>query len=125
VKKEVEVEPRLEHLRRPTGRRRQSVAPPDERRSLRSLPSPHPTNEASVAKPSTPPSPPNDTTSPVRDPGLTLLGTVTAAVLSIVALSWLVAVVARWWVLVPAIAIALALTAIVLGVMVRLLNDSE
>jgi hypothetical protein len=119
------VEPRLEHLRRPSRRPRRSPAPADGPRSLRSLPAIPPTREAAGAEPSKPPSPPNEKTSPLRDRGLTLLGTVTAAALSIVALSWLVAVVARWWILVPAMAIALTLTAIVLGVMVRLLNDSE
>jgi hypothetical protein len=43
--------------------------------------------------------------------------------LTIVALAWLVAVVGRWWILVPVMAVALALTAIVLVVMVRLLDD--
>jgi hypothetical protein len=89
------------------------------------LPALRPTKATTGAKPSTPPSPPSEKASPLRDRGLTLLGTVTAAVLSIVAVSWLVAVVGRWWILVPAMAIALALTAIVLGVMIRLLDDSE
>jgi len=52
-----------------------------------------------------------------------LLATVTAAMLSIVGLAWLVAAIGRWWILVPVMAVALALTAIVLVVMVRLLAD--
>jgi hypothetical protein len=60
---------------------------------------------------------------PLRDPGLTLLGTAAAAMLSIVALAWLVGVVDHWWILIPVVAVALALTGLVLAVATHLLND--
>ena len=53
------------------------------------------------------------------------MGTLTGAMLSIVALAWIVAVVGRWWILIPVMAVSLALTTIVFVVMVRLLNDGE
>ena len=69
------------------------------------------------------PPPLDDKSTPLRDRGVTLLGTVTAAMLTIVALAWLVAVVGRWWILVPVMAVALALTAVVIACMLRLLDD--
>src|SRR3954451_23365238 len=66
-----------------------------------------------------------DADAPLGDPGVTLLGTLIAAMLSIVAMAWIVAAVGRWWVLIPVMAVSLTLTAIVLLVMVRLLDDGE
>jgi hypothetical protein len=60
---------------------------------------------------------------PLRDAGTTLLGAVSSAVLTIVAVAWLVGAVDRGWILIPAIGVALALTAIVLAVVLRLLDE--
>jgi hypothetical protein len=114
---------RLAHLRRPARRPHQAAAAPALRRSARVPPPVRPTHEDSGTRP--PASPSDDTGTPLRDRGVTLLGTVTAAMLSIVALAWIVAVVERWWILVPVMAVSLALTVIVLVVMGRLLDDDE
>jgi hypothetical protein len=54
-----------------------------------------------------------------------LLGAFTAAMLSIVALVVLVGAIDRWWILVPVMAIDLAVTAVVLAMMTSLLNDGD
>ena len=69
------------------------------------------------------PKPPPRVEDEAGDPGTTLLATVSAAMLSVVALAWLVGAVDRWWILVPVVAVALVLTAGVLTVVVRLLDD--
>jgi hypothetical protein len=93
------------------------------RRPHQSAPAVRPTREHLDPRPPALPPPSDDKSTTLRDPGVTLLGTVTAATLTIVGLAWLVAVVGRWWILAPVMAVALALTAIVLLVMVRLLDD--
>jgi hypothetical protein len=117
------VRPRLAPLRQPARRRHQSSAPPDERRSVRARAAVRPIRHDTAPRPPAPPPTLDDEGTPLRDRGVTLLGTVTAAMLTIVALAWLVAVVGRWWILAPVMAVALALTAIVLVVMIRLLDD--
>jgi hypothetical protein len=49
--------------------------------------------------------------------------TVSAAMLLIVALAWLVGAVDHWWILIPVVAAALALAVLVLAVVMRLLDD--
>ena len=75
-------------------------------------------------QPAMPAERPDQATS-LRDPGIALLTTVTGAMLGVVALAWLVGAVDRWWILIPVIAAALALTAIVLTMVTRLLNDAD
>jgi hypothetical protein len=62
---------------------------------------------------------------PIRDRGLTLLIVFTTAMLVIVGLAAITAVVGRWWILVPVMAVDLAATAAVLGSVARLMNDGD
>jgi hypothetical protein len=62
-------------------------------------------------------------TAPLRDPGIGLLAVFTASMLLIVGLVCLVGGIDRWWVLIPVMTIDLAVTAAVLAVMLRLLDD--
>jgi hypothetical protein len=62
---------------------------------------------------------------PLRDRGISLLATFTAAMLLIVALVCVVGSVDRWWILIPVMAIDFAVTGALLAVMVRLLDGSE
>jgi hypothetical protein len=116
VEKKAKLGLRLVRVPQPARRPHQGAAPPDAHRSVRPRSALNRTGEDTDPKP-------RGTSGPLRDRGVTLLGTVTVAMLSIVGLAWLVAAVGRWWVLVPVMAVALALTAIVLAVMVRLLAD--
>jgi membrane protein YdbS with pleckstrin-like domain len=70
-----------------------------------------------------PTSQPADEAGPLRDRGMTLLATVACAMLPIVALAWLVGAIDHWWVLIPVIALVLALTAVVLVMITRLLDE--
>jgi hypothetical protein len=62
---------------------------------------------------------------PLRDRGIGLLTVFTAAMLAIVALVCLVGSVDRWWILIPVMVIDLAVTALVLAMMIRLLDDGS
>jgi hypothetical protein len=62
---------------------------------------------------------------PLRDRGVSLMTIFTGAMLLIVALVCLVAGVDRWWILIPVMAIDLAVTGAVLAVMARLLDDGS
>jgi hypothetical protein len=61
----------------------------------------------------------------MRDRGVGLLIVFTAGVLVMVALVTLTGAVNRWWILIPVIAIHLAVTAAVLAGIARLLNDAS
>jgi hypothetical protein len=54
-----------------------------------------------------------------------LLATFTVAILGMVSLAVLVGAVDAWWILVPVMAVDFAVTAAVLVMMVRLLNDGR
>jgi hypothetical protein len=64
-------------------------------------------------------------TSPIRDPGLTLLTVFTLAMLLVVGLATITAIVGRWWILIPVMAVDLALTGAMLASVARLLNDGD
>jgi hypothetical protein len=102
------VHPRLEQLRhRPPRPRRGPVEP--------------------VTRPerTSTPAAPDEAERPLRDRGITLLAIFTGAALFIVALVCLVAGVDRWWILIPVMAADLMVTAAVLAVMIRLLDDGS
>ena len=62
---------------------------------------------------------------PIRDRGLSLLIVFTVAMLVMVGLATLTAIVGRWWILVPVMAVDLAIVAAVLASVARLLNDGD
>lgn len=68
---------------------------------------------------------PDSNSSPIRDRGLTLLTVFTTAMLVIVGLAAITAIVGRWWILVPVMAVDLAATAAVLASVARLMNDGD
>ena len=102
------------HLRHPAVHPRASAGPGVARppRTLRARSQRHAPN----------PEPPS-ASDPPRDRGLGLLTVFTASTLLIVGLVCLVGSVDRWWILIPVMAIDLAVTAAVLVVMLRLLDD--
>jgi hypothetical protein len=118
------VEHRLQQLRQPHPRR--GAAPAAARPTRTSIPArPRPSRGAPRPKTS-PASPrPSSDAPPLRDRGISLLAVFTAATLLIVALVCLVAGVDRWWILIPVMAVDLAVTGAVLAVMVRLLGDGS
>jgi hypothetical protein len=97
---------------------RRKIAPPPVRRSQ---PAARTRLDTSLTTRGTP----ADASLPPRDPGITSLSTVTAAMLVIVALAWVVGTVGQWWILIPVVAAALTLTAIVLATVIRLLDDGD
>ena len=116
--------PRVENPRPPLTRRRASTAraraarPPARARPTAAghdRPPPHAGTRAV----------PDSNSPPIRDRGLTLLIVFTAAMLVIVGLAAITAIVGRWWILVPVMAVDLAATAAVLASVVRLLNDGD
>jgi hypothetical protein len=120
------MEPHLERLRLRAPRSRRIARPGSARPPRTSLPelsrrdrdAPQPTSSpASAVASGEPPQ--------LRDRGLSLLTIFTAATLLIVALVCLVAGVDRWWILIPVMAVDLAVTGVVLAVMVRLLDDGS
>jgi hypothetical protein len=122
--KEVVVSPRVENPRPPLTRRRASTArarparPPAPARPTAAghdRPPPHASMRAV----------PDRDPSPIRDRGLTLLIVFTIAMLAIVGLAAITAVVGRWWILVPVMAVDLAATAAVLASVARLMNDGD
>lgn len=64
-------------------------------------------------------------TSPIRDHGLTLLTVFTLAMLLVVGLATITAIVGRWWILIPVMAVDLALTGAMLASVAKLLNDGD
>ena len=56
---------------------------------------------------------------------MSLLTVFTVAMLAIVGLAVLTAIVARWWILIPVMAVDLTVTAAVLATVVRLMNDGD
>lgn len=71
------------------------------------------------------PSVPTRQLAPIRDRGLGLLIVFTAGALVMVALISLTAVVGSWWMLVPVMAVELAVTVAVLASVVRLLDHES
>ncbi len=63
--------------------------------------------------------------SPIRDRGITLLIVFTTAMLVMVGLATLTAVVGRWWILVPVMAVDLAATIAVLASVAKLLSEGD
>jgi hypothetical protein len=120
------VEHRLEHLPQRGPYPRRTAAP----RVARPRRTPVPARPRSSSDPPRPKSSPESVapsseSSPIRDRGISLLAIFTAATLLIVALVCLVGSVDRWWILIPVMAVDLAVTGAVLGVMVRLLDDGS
>jgi hypothetical protein len=108
---------RLVHLRHPAVQPRARAAPgvarpPRTSGIVRALPLWH------APKPEPP-----TASGPLRDRGLGLLAVFTASTFLIVGLVCLVGSIDRWWILIPVMAIDLAVTAAVLAVMIRLLDD--
>ena len=116
---------RLEHLRQPNAYPRRTA--PRVARAPRSSVRAGPRSNGDLPRPKPPPAPvaPSSESSPIRDRGISLLAIFTAATLLIVALVCLVGSVDRWWILIPVMAIDLAVTGAVLAVMVRLLDDGS
>ncbi len=98
--------PRLEHPR-PVARTRRPSATAGAHPRRPSLPTPAP-----VA-------------APLRDRGVGLLAAFTSAMLLIVAMAVLVGAIDRWWILIPVMAVDFAVTAAVMVMMARLLNDGR
>ena len=113
--------PRLEHPR-PAARTRRPSAPAGARTRRVSLPAP--VRPATLDRAPQPPSA-VPVAAPLRDRGIGLLATFTVAMLGMVSLAVLVGAVDAWWILVPVMAVDFAVTAAVLVMMVRLLNDGR
>jgi hypothetical protein len=120
------VESHLEQLRglAPHPRR---TAKPGSVRPPRTSSTAHPRRDRDAPQPTPSPAPavPSREPSQLRDRGISLLTIFTAATLLIVALVCLVAGVDRWWILIPVMAVDLAVTGIVIAAMVRLLDDGS
>jgi hypothetical protein len=115
------VAPRLEHPRPPAHTRRPS-ATAGARPRRPSLPAPaRPTSrDRSLNRPNAAP-----VAAPLRDRGIGLLAAFTFAMLVMVALAVLVGAIGSWWILIPVMAVDFAVTAAVLVMMARLLNDGR
>jgi hypothetical protein len=114
------VAPRLEHPR--------SLRPPrstaTRTRPLRpSLPAP--VRAAPAYRPSDPPPQPIDEPTALPDRGLELIVAFVAAVFVMVAMAVVVGMVDAGWILIPVMAVDFAVTAGVLTMVVRLLNDGD
>ena len=119
------MEPRLEHLRQPGPHSRRGAPPRDARPPRTSVPArPRPRSrpDDSATRPKSPPAPESP---PLRDRGISLLTIFTAAALLIVALVCVVGSVDRWWILIPVMAIDLAVTAAVLASVFRLMGNDD
>ena len=113
---------RLEHLRPPAQQPRRTGARPS-RTSIGARPR---TTRGPVSRKASPPCAVSSSEDrPLRDRGISLLAVFTAATLVIVALVCLVGGVDRWWILIPVMVIHLAVTAIVLAITIRLLDDGS
>jgi hypothetical protein len=110
---------RLMHLRQPVLHPRASASPavvgPSRRSSAARA---RPSDDAARSQ-----SPTATDSGPLRDRGIGLLAVFTTSTLLIVGLVCLVAGVDRWWILIPVMAVDLAVTGAVLAVMIRLLGD--
>ncbi len=116
----------LERLRQPDPHSRRTAAPDVGRPPRTSAPArARPNRGAHRPTPASASAVPSSESSPIRDRGISLLAIFTAATLLIVALVCLVGSVDRWWILIPVMAVDLAVTGAVLGVMVRLLDDGS
>jgi hypothetical protein len=114
VKREVIVAPRLDHAR-------PRLAPPKRRRQHASL-------RATARRTTTDHAPPSNEArdrTPLRDRGVVLLAVFTAAMLVMVALAVVVGMHDTFWILVPVMAVDFVLTASVLVMVVRLLDDGD
>jgi hypothetical protein len=118
------VAPRVENPRAPLTRRPRAgtararrARPPIPARSTTTAADGPPRESAPVAA--------DRDTSPIRDRGLTLLTVFTLAMLMIVGLATITAIVGRWWILIPVMAVDLAVTAAMLASVARLLNDGD
>ena len=113
--------PRLEHPR-PAARTRRPSATAGALPRRPSLPTP-----ARPTRPDLAPNPPNaaPVATPLRDRGIGLLAAFTAAMLVMVALAIVVGAIDSWWILIPVMAVDFAVTAAVLVMMARLLNDGR
>lgn len=110
--------PRIESPQPPLSRRPTAAAPARPRRR----PAPPPSRPRPDPGP---PEVPDREPGPLRDHGLTLLTVFTLAMLVMVGLATLTAIVGQWWILVAVMAVDLAVTAAVLGSLVRLLNSGD
>jgi hypothetical protein len=118
------VEHRLELLRKLEPHPGRTASPRVARPPQPSTPArPRPNPDA--PRPETPPASAveGSESPPIRDRGISLLAIFTASTLLIVALVCLVASVDRWWILIPVMAVDLAVTGAVLAIMARLLDD--
>jgi hypothetical protein len=66
-----------------------------------------------------------DEGSPLPDRGAGLLAVFTTALLVMVALAVVVGMIDAWWILVPVMAVDLALTATVIAMVIGLLHDGD
>jgi hypothetical protein len=119
------MEPHLERLRLRAPRSRRSARPGSARPPRTSIPA-HPRRDRDAPQPTSSPASAAASSEPpqLRDRGLSLLTIFTAATLLIVALVCLVAGVDRWWILIPVMAVDLAVTVVVVAV-IRLLDDGS
>ena len=113
--------PRLEHPRSPL---RPPRSPASGTRPPRpSLPAP--VRASRAYRPPNPPPEPIDEPTPLPDRGLELIVAFVAAVFVMVAMAVVVGMVDAGWVLIPVMAVDFAVTAGVLTMVVRLLNDGD
>jgi hypothetical protein len=123
VKKEADVQPRLDRLQHPSPRRRRDPVRPAARPEQASTP--RSSADAGLPEIATVAAAADDASPPLRDRGISLLAIFTGATLLIVALVCLVAGIDRWWILIPVMAVDLTVTGAVIAVMGRLLNDGS
>jgi len=112
------VAPRLEHPR-PAARTRRPPTTTGARPRRPSLPTPARPTRPELARNPAP------VASPLRDRGIGLLAAFTVAVLLIVVLAVVVGAIDRWWILIPVMAVDFAVTAAVLVMVARLLDDGR
>ena len=117
--------PRLAHPRPPLAPSNRRIAASPSCRQVASLPAPvRPTEADHAPQPSDARAPTGERT-PLRDRGVGLLGVFTAAMLVMVALAVVVGMHDTFWILVPVMAVDFVLTATVLMVVVRLLDEGH
>jgi hypothetical protein len=119
------VAPRLDHARPPLAPPNRRAPSPASRRRHASLPAAvRPAAADHTTQPCDAPTSAAER-SPLRDRGVGLLAVFTAAMLVMVALAVVVGMHNSLWILVPVMAVDFVLTAIVLLMVVRLLDDGE
>ena len=116
--------PRREQLRPPADRRVGRAATSDERPRRRGGHRPSAPRVRSSRQPAEP-SLPERRPPPLADRGLILLVVFTVSALVIVVLAVLVGAIARWWVLVPVMAVDFGVTAAVLVTVAKLLENAD